>query len=172
MPVQRTTLYERIRRGRRGDQSCLSRPATTTRSRRAPPALSNGARPAFSKRAAQPLRQGGPRDPFVVLFASDRVGEGPEELGRVLARSFVKTLREQGPLPWRLVFLNAGIALTTEGSPVVEDLRAMEAAGAEVLSCGTCLDYFHAKEKLLVGRVSNMREIVETLSQAGRLVRP
>jgi selenium metabolism protein YedF len=111
-------------------------------------------------------------DPFVVLFASDRIGDGPEELGRVLARSFVKTLHEQGLLPWRMVFLNSGIALTTEGSPVAEDLRAMEAAGAEILSCGTCLDYFHAKEKLVVGRVSNMREIVETLNQAGRLLRP
>jgi selenium metabolism protein YedF len=108
----------------------------------------------------------------VVLFASDRIGDGPEELGCVLMRSFVKTLHEQGPLPWRLVFLNSGIALTTDGSPVAEDLGAMEAAGVEVLSCGTCLDYFHAKEKLLVGRVSNMREIVETLARAGRVLRP
>jgi selenium metabolism protein YedF len=114
----------------------------------------------------------GPNGPFVVLFASDRIGDGPEELGRVLARSFVKTLREQGPLPWRMVFLNAGVALTTEGSVVADDLRAMEAAGAEVLSCGTCLDYFHAKEKLQVGRISNMREIVETITQAGHLLRP
>jgi selenium metabolism protein YedF len=114
----------------------------------------------------------GRQGPLVVLFASDRVGDGPAELGRVLARSFVKTLHEQGPLPWRMVFLNAGVALTTEGSVVAEDLRAMEAAGAEVLSCGTCLDYFHTKEKLLVGRVSNMREIVETVTRAGRLLRP
>jgi selenium metabolism protein YedF len=114
----------------------------------------------------------GHQSPFVVLFASDQVGDGPEELGRVLTRSFVKTLHEQGPLPWRMVFLNSGITLTTEGSPVAEDLRAMEAGGAEILSCGTCLDYFHAKEKLVVGRVSNMREIVETMTQAGRLLRP
>ena len=51
--------------------------------------------------------------------------------------------------------------------PVAEDLRAIEAAGAEILSCGTCLDYFHAKEKLLVGRISNMREIVETMTRPG-----
>ncbi len=110
--------------------------------------------------------------PLVVLFSSDRIGEGPEELGRVLARSFVKTLRELGTVPWRMVFLNTGITLTTEGTPIGEDLRALESAGAEILSCGTCLDYFQAKEKLVVGRVSNMREIVETLGRAGRLVRP
>lgn len=119
-----------------------------------------------------PDRPAGPDAPFVVLFASDRLGDGPEELGRVLVRGFVKTLREQGPPPWRMVFLNSGVALTTEGSPLAEDLQAMEAAGAELLSCGTCLDYFHAKEKLVAGRVSNMREIVETLTRAGRLLRP
>jgi selenium metabolism protein YedF len=113
-----------------------------------------------------------PPEPLVILFASDRIGDGPDELGRVLVRSFVKTLAEQGPFPWRVVCLNSGIALTTEGSPVADDLRAMESAGAEILSCGTCLDYFHAKEKLLVGRVSNMREILETLTRAGRVLRP
>jgi selenium metabolism protein YedF len=111
-------------------------------------------------------------DQTAILFASDRIGDGPEELGRVLTRAFVKTLLEQNVRPWRLVFLNSGVALTTEGSPVAEDLRAIEGNGAEVLSCGTCLDYFHAKDKLLVGRVSNMREIVETLNQAGRVLRP
>lgn len=109
---------------------------------------------------------------LVVLVASDRIGDGPEELGRVLARSFVKTLRDLEPLPWRVAFLNSGVALTTEGSPVAEDLRAMEASGVEILSCGTCLDYFHAKEKLIVGRISNMREIVDTLVRASHLVRP
>jgi selenium metabolism protein YedF len=109
---------------------------------------------------------------LAILFGSDRVGDGPEELGRVLARALVKTIREQGPVPWRLVFLNSGIALTTEGSPVAEDLKAIEEAGAEILSCGTCLDYFHAKETLVAGRVSNMREILETLTTAGRVVRP
>jgi selenium metabolism protein YedF len=108
----------------------------------------------------------------VVLLASDRLGSGPEELGRVLIRAFVKTQREVSPRPWRMIFLNSGVALTTEGTPLEEDLRALEAEGVEILSCGTCLDYFHAKEKLRVGRISNMKEISESLLAAGKVIRP
>ena len=108
----------------------------------------------------------------VILFANDRLGEGPEELGRVLLRSYLKTQRELTPLPWRIVFLNRGIALTTDGSPVEEELRGLEEAGVELLSCGTCLDFFHAKEKLRVGRASNMREISESLLAAAKVLRP
>ena len=108
----------------------------------------------------------------VLLIASDRLGSGPEELGRVLMRAFVKTQREITPRPWRMVFLNSGVALTTEGTPLEEDLHALEADGVEILSCGTCLDYFHAKEKLRAGRVSNLREISETLLCAERVIRP
>ncbi len=112
------------------------------------------------------------RPGHVLLFASDRLGDGPEELGRLLVRSFVKVQRELAPLPWRIICFNSGIALTTEGSPVADDLRELEAAGVEILSCGTCLDFFHAKERLRVGRISNMHEIAESLLRAERVVRP
>ncbi|MDM7915574.1 MAG: sulfurtransferase-like selenium metabolism protein YedF [Candidatus Eisenbacteria bacterium] len=108
----------------------------------------------------------------VLLFTSDRLGDGPEELGRVLIRSFLKVQKELAPLPWRMLILNSAIHLTIQGSPVAEDLRELEAAGVEVLSCGTCLDFFRAKDRLVAGRVSNMREISESLLRASRVVRP
>lgn len=112
-------------------------------------------------------------DERTVLFVgSDRLGEGPEELGRVLIRSFFKTLAAMERRPWRVIFVNSGIALSIEGSPVLEELAALEAAGTEILSCGTCLDYFQSKDRLRAGRVSNMHEIVETLLAAGRILRP
>lgn len=109
--------------------------------------------------------------PVVIVIASDQVGSGSEELGRVLTRSFIKTIKEAQPRPWRLVFLNAGIHLGLDESPVLEDLHSMERSGVDLLFCGTCLDYFHKKEHLRVGRVSNMGEIVECLMSAGRVVR-
>lgn len=108
----------------------------------------------------------------VLLIASSQFGQGPEELGRLLARSFLKTQLELSPKPWRAIFVNSGIELTTEGSPVLDDLRALEAAGTEILSCGTCLDFYGRKEQLRAGRVSNMREISESLLFASRVVRP
>ena len=68
-----------------------------------------------------------------------------------------------------MILINGGVRLALEGSPVLDDLHALEAAGAEVLSCGTCLDYFHAKETLRAGRVSNMQEITEFLLEGKAL---
>jgi len=107
----------------------------------------------------------------VVLVASQVVGSGDDRLGAILMRSFLKTLKEADPRPWRLLFVNAGVRLTTTGSDLLDDLRALEQQGVEVLSCGTCLDYFGLLDAIQVGAKTNMREIVASLVRADRVVR-
>ena len=85
-------------------------------------------------------------------------------------RSFIKTVQESPPIPNTLLFLNSGIHLTTEGSDLLADLQALEAAGVELLTCGTCLDYFHKKDQLRAGKVTNMFEIVSRLTSAEKVV--
>ena len=75
-------------------------------------------------------------------------------------------------LPKTMLFYNGGAKLTTEGSESLEDLKSLEAQGVEIMTCGTCLDYYGLKEKLKVGTVTNMYSIVETMNQAGRIIRP
>ena len=108
----------------------------------------------------------------VVLVSSEFFGRGDDELGRILMRAFIKTLKEARPFPSTLVFANSGVRLTTEGTDLIDDIRALERSGATVLSCGTCLDFFGLKEKLLVGSVSNMFEIASVLVSATHVVRP
>ncbi len=112
--------------------------------------------------------QGGP----VVLVASDRLGEGPEELGRLLMKNFLITLLDLAELPDRIFFLNTGVFLTTEGSEVLEALEKLGNRGVEVLSCGVCLDFFQRKSQLKAGSVTNMFTIAESLLQAGSVIRP
>lgn len=112
----------------------------------------------------------GPGGPTVVLIPSNGLGRGDEELGRILIRSFLHTLSEVGPLPATMVFINAGVKLTVEGSPVVEDLQALEQRGVDILACGTCLGHFGLKEKIAVGEISNMYTISETLLGAGNVI--
>ena len=75
-------------------------------------------------------------------------------------------------LPKTMLFYNGGATLTTEGSDSLEDLKSLEAQGVEIMTCGTCLDYYGLKDKLAVGTVTNMYSIVETMAKAGRIVRP
>lgn len=106
----------------------------------------------------------------VVFIGGDRLGRGSDELGGILMRSFLFTLTQLDPGPTALFFVNAGVNLTTEGSPVLSELQQLQERGTEILSCGTCLDFFHLKEKLVVGRVTNMYEIAERLTSASRLI--
>ena len=116
---------------------------------------------------ARPRRIGGP---LVLVVSSDVMGRGSEELGNILVRGFFHTLGEVEPLPQTIIFFNAGVKLACEGSPVLDDLRALEAEGIEMLVCGTCLGYFELTDKLAVGQVSNMYDIAETMLGAGKVV--
>ncbi|TCO77997.1 sulfurtransferase-like selenium metabolism protein YedF [Marinisporobacter balticus] len=98
---------------------------------------------------------------LAILFGSDTLGEGSEELGKILMKGYVYTLTEYTPYPKTLLFMNSGVKLTTEGSEVLGYLKQLESEGVEVLVCGTCLDYFHLKDKRAVGSVSNMYAIVD-----------
>ena len=107
----------------------------------------------------------------VMLVGSDRLGDGPEELGRLLMRNFIMTLLDLSELPDRMFFINTGVLLTTAGSEVIEALEALGNRGVEVFSCGVCLDFFHKKESLAAGGVTNMFTIAESLLAARSVVR-
>ncbi len=107
-----------------------------------------------------------------VYINSNLLGVGEEALGTILMRSFLKVLLDLKPIPSKLIFINSGVRLTTEGSEVLESLKAMSDKGVEILSCGTCLDFYGLKEKLKVGIISNMYDITQSLLEADRLIRP
>ena len=113
----------------------------------------------------------GPEGTRVFLIASDRLGDGPEELGRLLLKNFIHTLLETGTQPTHLLFMNSGVFLTCEGSDVLEALGKLVNMGAEVFSCGLCLDYFDLKGQLKVGATTNMLTTAEYLLSAGLAIK-
>ena len=105
------------------------------------------------------------------MCATDRIGYGDDVLGSKLMINFLRTLKAMGDELWRLVFVNNGVKLTIEGSEVLEDLKAYEAAGLSILVCGTCLDHFNLLGKKQVGETTNMLDIVTASAAAsGRKV--
>ena len=102
-------------------------------------------------------------DEYVVALSCDKVGQGADELGAKLAESFVYALTEQDVKPKMVLCYNSGVLLTTKNEKTVSDMKRLEEAGVEVISCGLCLDYFKLKEELKVGTITNMYRIVEIL---------
>lgn len=109
--------------------------------------------------------------PIVVAISSETMGSGDDQLGKALMKSFIYALSHQEKLPEKILFYNGGVTWTTKEVDALEDLKAMEAEGVEILSCGTCLDFYHLGDQLKVGGVTNMYQIVEIMS-SGRVVRP
>ena len=109
---------------------------------------------------------------YIIGISSEFAGTGDTQLGSALMKSFIYTVTEAEKLPKTMIFYNGGVKLTTEGSPVLEDLSKLQAAGVEILSCGTCLNFYGLTEKLKVGSVTNMYVIFEKQQKAAKIIRP
>ena len=108
----------------------------------------------------------------VVVISSKAMGHGGDELGTALMKGFIFALSQQETLPTTILFYNGGANIPVEGSVSLEDLKNMEAQGVEILTCGTCLNFYGLTEKLAVGSVTNMYTIVEKMNGADRIIKP
>ncbi len=112
------------------------------------------------------------QDNAVVLITGETLGSGDDELGALLMRSFIKTLKTLEPPVKTMLFLNGGVKLTCSGSSLIDDLKELEQAGVDIRSCGTCLDYFRLRDNLAAGVVGDMKGTVDTLAGAGVVISP
>lgn len=122
------------------------------------------------KKAAVMQKQKVNDDSIVIVITADKLGQGAEELGKVLMKSYTYALTETTPLPKAVIFMNSGVKLTVKGSEVLENIKKLESSGVEIISCGTCLDFYQLKDKLEVGIVGNMYSIIEKMNSVGKVV--
>jgi len=107
---------------------------------------------------------------WVLLVTGDTIGRGSEELCGVLVKTFFYALLSAEFPPALMFCINDGVKLTCQGSPVLEHILSMQAKGTQVISCGSCLDYFKLKTRLCAGKISNMYDIMEKMTQAPKLI--
>lgn len=112
------------------------------------------------------------RGDLLVAVETETMGRGSDELGRTLMKGFLFAVGQLPQLPKTILFYNGGAHLTVEGSPVLKDLKKLEAQGVEILTCGTCLNFYGLTDRLAVGGVTNMYDIVERLASAGKVIKP
>ncbi|WP_320033778.1 sulfurtransferase-like selenium metabolism protein YedF [Halarcobacter sp.] len=98
-----------------------------------------------------------------VFLKSDKIGEG--ELGSILINGFLKAMTEQENLPEKIICVNSAVLLTTadDENEVLNSLKILEQKGVQILSCGTCLDYYNLRDELKVGIPGNAIDTVNTL---------
>ncbi len=102
---------------------------------------------------------------FTIVIGSDKLGNGDDELGTALIKSYLFALSEAEVIPTNLVFLNAGVKLVVEGALTLDSLKRLVERGVNIQSCGLCLDFYGLKENLAVGEISNMYAIIEMMNK-------
>lgn len=108
---------------------------------------------------------------YALFIGKDHVGEGDEELGYNLMKMALYTFAESKDAPASLLFMNAGVKLLAEDEPqIIESVTVLLERGTEVLVCGTCLDFYGIKDRLRVGTVSNMYDIVERMQAVTKVI--
>ena len=107
---------------------------------------------------------------MALLFTRCGMGQGPLELQHNLAAKFLTLFEDADEAPGRILFYTEGVKLACQGSPVLDQLRALEARGVELILCQTCLDYYGLRDRVAVGIVGGMPDILEAMQRADKVV--
>ena len=100
------------------------------------------------------------------------MGRGDDELGWALLQTYIQTIKDIQPLPEKIIFYNSGVKQVTTESGALEALKHLQDQGVEILACGTCLDFFKLKSAIKVGQISNMYDIMNSMTSADKIVSP
>jgi sulfur relay (sulfurtransferase) complex TusBCD TusD component (DsrE family) len=109
-------------------------------------------------------------DHTILVFTRGGLGEAPADLQQKLAAKFLQLSLDANALPAKILFYTDGVKLACEGSPVLNELKALKDRGVELILCSTCLDYFGLRNKVQVGIVGGMPDIIEVLSAAEKVI--
>ena len=99
----------------------------------------------------------------VILMTKDYLGEGSEELGRNLMKTFWVCMVEADIKPSKIYFINSSVKMVTKDSVHLENIKKLADAGVEIAACGICLDFYGVKENVGVGSITNMYAITDAI---------
>lgn len=109
---------------------------------------------------------------LVYYISSDRIGNQDAELGQKLMHSFFIKLLEASPKPSHILFLESGVRLLLPSFSAVDALKILESEmGVELLACQTCLNHYGIKDRICLGKVSNMPEIIRIMHEADKVIK-
>lgn len=106
----------------------------------------------------------------VLLLTREGMGDADPELQHTLLSKYLQILLDDGKLPAAICFYADGVKLACAGSPVLEPLRALEAAGVRLIVCTTCLTFYDLTSQRTVGLAGGMGDIIEAQWQADKVI--
>jgi intracellular sulfur oxidation DsrE/DsrF family protein len=111
-----------------------------------------------------------PEHSTVILIPHDGMGHADTELQRKLIAKYFQLLEDKEPLPEAVCFYTDGVKLVVEGSPLIAQLKQLESRGIRLIICKTCLDHFGLTDRVAVGTVAGMPDIIDVQWSAAKTV--
>jgi hypothetical protein len=106
----------------------------------------------------------------VILITRNGMGEADQVLQHKLISTYLNLLVENNSLPTAICFYTEGVYLTIESSPVLATLQSLESLGVRLILCSTCVNYYELGEKVKVGIVGGMADILEAQLRASKVI--
>ena len=106
----------------------------------------------------------------LVTITRAGMGHADPDLQVKLLDVWLKLTLENGTLPGAIACYTDGVRMACEGSPVIDDLKALESQGVHVILCKTCLDSFGLANDVAVGVVGGMGDILAAQVKATKVV--
>ena len=106
----------------------------------------------------------------VIMITNNGMGKADETLQQKLVSKYLELIQQNDSLPNAICFYTDGVKLIVEGSPVLEQLKALDDSGVRLIVCSTCLDYFNLTDKVQVGIVGGMTDIIEAQVKAEKVI--
>ena len=120
----------------------------------------------YSRFVTEPSR----KTSVLIQVIHDGMGAADTALQHTLLRKYLLLLQENGTLPGAICFYTSGVKMVVEGSPVLDVLQSLEARGVRLIVCRTCLDHYGLLEKVRVGIVGGMPDIIEAQRRAAKVI--
>ncbi len=111
-----------------------------------------------------------PDSETVILLTRNGMGDADPALQQKLVTTYFKLLDDNNILPAVICFYGNGVRLVTDGSPVIDTLKSLEAKGVRLVACSTCLNYYNLIDQVKVGLVGGMTDILEAQRRAGKVI--
>ena len=105
-----------------------------------------------------------------IFITREGMGDAPEQLSQLLVKNYLTLLLSEERIPSYICLYANGVKLACDGSSVIDELKKLEEAGAKIVLCKTCLNYFNLLDKVQTGTVGTMLDIIDIQHNSTKII--
>jgi len=109
----------------------------------------------------------------VILVTKTGLGTTSAEdaaFGTEMLEKFLHTLESLPDKPTAICFYTEGVKSVAKGSPLELGLKLLDSEGVRLLACQSCVERYGLQDKIAVGELVGMNDIVAILSAASEVI--